>query len=91
MGAIITLVVSTSTCTFNTTAVIAYKSRRYESFEYGSYGNQTKHVAQCMLMAPEGAGEGSLSASSMNAVKTMLLALMPPSGHVVLTTDCYRC
>ncbi len=26
----------------------------------------------------------------MNAVTTMLLALVPPNGHIVLTTDCYR-
>jgi cystathionine gamma-synthase len=33
---------------------------------------------------------GLVSASGMNAVTTMLLALVEANGHVISTTDCYR-
>lgn len=41
-------------------------------------------------MALENADDCLLSSSGMNAVTTMLLALVPQHGHIVVTTDCYR-
>lgn len=38
----------------------------------------------------EGAEDCLLSASGMCSATTMLLALVPPGGHIVTTTDCYR-
>ena len=43
-----------------------------------------------MAQALEGAEDCLLSSSGMNAATTMLLALVPPGGHIVTTTDCYR-
>lgn len=76
-----TPVVSTSTVTFkNTAEIIVYTRGKYESFEYRRYGNPTTRAVEDAL----------LSASGMNAITTMLLALVLPGGHVVLSTDCYR-
>lgn len=91
LDAIATPVVSTSTFTFKNTAdCIAYNRGKYESFEYGRYGNPTTRAAELKLATLEGADDALLSSSGMNAVTTMLLALVPPGGHVILTTDCYR-
>lgn len=91
MDAIQTPIVQSSTFTFRSTAdCINYNRGGYESFEYSRYGNPTTRAAEEKLCALERAEDALLSASGMNAVTTMLLALVPPNGHVVLTTDCYR-
>ena len=41
----------------------------------------------CLL---EGGEDCVVSASGMNSVTTMLLALLPQNGHLVTTRDCYR-
>lgn len=38
----------------------------------------------------EGAEDCLISSSGMCSATTMLLALVPPGGHIVTTTDCYR-
>ena len=89
--ALTTPIVLTSTYHFqDTQQVIDYQEGRYSSFEYGRYGNPTVAVAERKLAALEGAEACLLSASGMNAVTTMLLALVPSGGHIVTTTDCYR-
>lgn len=63
---------------------------RYGSYEYGRYGNPTTRVCEEKIRALEGAEDCLVSASGMNSATTMLLALVPPGGHIVTTTDCYR-
>jgi len=91
LDAISTPIVQSSTFTFkNTDEVIAYNRGEYESYEYGRYGNPTTAAVELKLRALEGAEDALLSASGMNAVTTMLIGLVPPGGHIVVTTDCYR-
>lgn len=86
-----TPIVQTSTYTFQDTAqLIAYQEGRYGSYEYGRYGNPTVRAAEEKLRALDGGQECLISASGMNAMTTLLLALMPAGGHCVTTTDCYR-
>lgn len=84
-------IVQSATFTFRSTKdCIEYNRGTYESFEYGRYGNPTTKAAEEKIRALEKAEDCLLSASGMNAVTTMLLALVPEGGHIVTTTDCYR-
>jgi cystathionine gamma-synthase len=74
----------------DTQEVIAYQEGRHPSFEYGRYGNPTARAVETKLCALEGGEDCVVSASGMNSVTTMLLALVPQNGHVVTTHDCYR-
>lgn len=86
-----TPIVQTSTFTFASTEdCIRYNRGTYDSFEYGRYGNPTTRIAEEKIMALDKAEDCLLSSSGMNAVTTMLLALVPEGGHIVVTTDCYR-
>jgi len=91
LDAIATPIVQSSTFTFRSTReCIEYNQGTYESFEYGRYGNPTARAVEEKLMALEGGEDALVSSSGMNAVTTMLLALVPENGHIVVTTDCYR-
>ncbi|KAA8499599.1 Cystathionine gamma-synthase 1, chloroplastic [Porphyridium purpureum] len=91
LDAITTPIVQSSTFTFRCTReVIEYNEGLYESFEYGRYGNPTTRAAEEKLAMLEGTDDALISSSGMNAVTTMLLALVPAGGHIVTTTDCYR-
>ena len=61
----------------DTAELIAFQEGRYESFEYGRYGNPTTHVCEEKLAELEGAETALLSTSGMNSATTMLLALVP--------------
>src|SRR5262245_10654224 len=74
----------------DTQEVIAYQEGRHPSFEYGRYGNPTTRAVETKLAELEGGEECVVSASGMNSVTTMLLALVPQNGHIVTTHDCYR-
>jgi cystathionine gamma-synthase len=74
----------------DTQEVIAYQEGRHPSFEYGRYGNPTTRAVEAKLCELEGGEECVVSASGMNSVTTMLLALIPQNGHLVTTHDCYR-
>ncbi|HTO09210.1 MAG TPA: aminotransferase class I/II-fold pyridoxal phosphate-dependent enzyme [Myxococcota bacterium] len=74
----------------DTQEVIAYQEGRHPSFEYGRYGNPTTRAVEVKLCELEGGADCVVSASGMNSVTTMLLALVPQDGHVVTTHDCYR-
>ncbi len=93
--AITTPIVQTATYTFTDTAdLIAYQEGRTARDEYGRYGNPTIRTAEAKLAALE-AGDAMqasalLSASGMNAVTTVLIAMLPSGGHLVMTSDCYR-
>mmetsp|Transcript_49819 Transcript_49819/g.100046 ORF Transcript_49819/g.100046 Transcript_49819/m.100046 type:complete len:634 (+) Transcript_49819:178-2079(+) len=91
LDALTTPIVQSATFTFrNTAEIVAYNEGTYESFEYGRYGNPTVRALEEKIMTLEGAEDALVSASGMNAVTTMLLALVDQNGHVVATTDCYR-
>lgn len=93
--AITTPIVQTSTYTFtNTAALVAYQEGQVERDEYGRYGNPTVRTAEAKLAALESGEEGQvaalLSASGMNTMTTILLAMLPAGSHLVMTNDCYR-
>lgn len=69
--------------------LIAFKEGRRHSFEYGRYSNPTVKVLEDKISALERAEATLVTSSGMNAITTTLLALVPPGGHVVTTTDCY--
>jgi cystathionine gamma-synthase len=87
---IATPIVSGTTHWFkNSDDLIAFKEGRRHSFEYGRYGNPTVSVLEEKISALERAEATLVTSSGMNAIVATLLALVPPGGHVVTTTDCY--
>eukprot|EP00955_Chlamydomonas_euryale_P117397 366471-Chlamydomonas_euryale.AAC.4 len=85
-----TPIVQTSTYWFNNTReLIEYNEGRFESYEYGRYGNPTVQTVEAKIRDLEGAEDCLVSASGMNSVTSMLLALVPANGHIVTTSDCY--
>lgn len=87
---IATPVVSGTTHWFkNSEDLIAFKEGRRQSFEYGRYGNPTVKVLEDKISALERAEATLVTSSGMNAIVATLLALVPPGGHVVTTTECY--
>ncbi len=88
--ALTTPIVQTSTYHFrNTAELIDYNEGRFDSYEYGRYGNPTAQACEAKIKALEGAEDCLVSASGMNAVTSMLLSLVPAGGHIVTTSDCY--
>ncbi len=88
---ITTPIVQSATYWFrDTQEVIAYQEGRHASFEYGRYGNATARALEEKLCELESGEDCVVSASGMNSVTTLLLALMPQNGHLVTTHDCYR-
>jgi cystathionine gamma-synthase len=86
-----TPIVQTATFWFrDTQELIDYQEGRYASFEYGRYGNPTVRALEQKLAELEGGADCLVSASGMNSITTLLLALVPQAGHVVTTHDCYR-
>nr|CAB3494826.1 unnamed protein product [Digitaria exilis] len=55
----------------------------------GRYSNPTVKVLEDKISALERAEATLVTSSGMNAIVATLLALVPPGGHVVTTTDCY--
>ncbi len=89
--ALTTPIVQSSTYWFrDTQEVIDYQEGRHASYEYGRYGNPTVRVLEEKLRVLEGGEACLVSASGMNSVTTLLLALVPQDGHIVTTHDCYR-
>ena len=84
-------IVCTATYSFGSSQeIIDYFEGRTTRGEYGRYGNPTVEVAEAKLAALEGAQDAVLFPSGMNAVTTLLLAMLKPGDHVVMTSDCYR-
>src|SRR5215510_11547151 len=72
-------IVCTSTYAFESSQAIAdYFEGRTARGEYGRYGNPTVSVAEAKLAALEGAQDAVLFPSGMNAVTTLLLAMLKP-------------
>ena len=69
--------------------LIAFKEGRRHSHEYGRYSNPTVKVLEDKISALERAEATLVTSSGMNAIVATLLALVPPGGHIVTTTDCY--
>ncbi|KAK3157487.1 hypothetical protein QOZ80_2AG0123160 [Eleusine coracana subsp. coracana] len=57
--------------------------------EYGRYGNPTVKVLEDKISSLERAEATLVTSSGMNAIVATLLALIPPGGHIVTTTECY--
>ncbi|HKP64224.1 MAG TPA: PLP-dependent aspartate aminotransferase family protein [Polyangiales bacterium] len=74
----------------NTQALNDHFAGRIEREEYGRYGNPTVEVAEHKLAALDGADAAVLFPSGMNAVTTLLLSMLRPGDHIVLTSDVYR-
>ncbi len=87
-------IVQTSTYTFASTAdLIDFHEGRVAREEYGRYGNPTVRAAEARLAALEAPADMAaalLCASGMNAITTVLLAMLPSGSHLVFTDDCYR-
>lgn len=84
-------IVCSATYSFESSQTIAdYFEGRIERGEYGRYGNPTVRAAENKLAALEGAADAVLFPSGMNAVTTLLLAMLKPDDHLVMTSDCYR-
>lgn len=95
LDALATPIVQTATFTFrNTAEIVGYNEGKYPSFEYGRYGNPTVRAAEEKIMALEGAEDCVVSASGMNSVTTMLLALVDTVSlrktYVVSRLPCMR-
>lgn len=94
--AITTPVVHSATYTFGSTAdLIDYHEGRVQREEYGRYGNPTVRATEARLAALEAGSSGInpaalLCSCGMNAITTLLLAMLPTGSHVILTDDCYR-
>jgi cystathionine gamma-synthase len=86
-----TPIAQTSAYTFkNTQQLIDFNEQKFQSYEYGRYGNPTTKVLENKLKALEGAEACLFSSSGMNSCTTMILALVPKGGHIITTKDCYR-
>jgi cystathionine gamma-synthase len=83
--------VHAATYTFaNTAALVDYHEGRVDREEYGRYGNPTVRAAEAKIAALEGGEVALLCSCGMNAITTVLLAMLPSGSHLVLTDDCYR-
>ncbi len=84
-------VVHSATYTFRDSAeLIAFQSGELEREEYGRYGNPTVRAVEARLAAlesPHAPAEALLCASGMNALTTVMLAMLPAGSHVILTDD----
>ncbi|GIX49139.1 MAG: cystathionine gamma-synthase [Candidatus Tectimicrobiota bacterium] len=81
----------TSTYVFrNTAELIDFKEGRIEKGEYGRYGNPTVQAAERKLAELEHADDALLWASGMCAITSVLLTMLRPGQHMIITADVYR-
>ncbi|MBP7693290.1 MAG: aminotransferase class I/II-fold pyridoxal phosphate-dependent enzyme [Anaerolineales bacterium] len=89
-------VVQTATYTFKDTAdLCAFQEARLwggarDRTEYGRYGNPTVAACEAKLAALEHGEDAVLFSSGMNAVTSVLLAMLSAGTHLVIGADCYR-
>jgi cystathionine gamma-synthase len=84
-------IVCTATYSFGDSGEIAdHFEGRVAREEYGRYGNPTVRAAEQKISALELSDDSVLFPSGMSAITTMLLAMLKPGDHVVMTSDCYR-
>lgn len=95
-NALHTPIVQTATYTFSDTQdLIDFMESKtwgdgHEREEYGRYGNPTVSAVESRLAALDGGEDAVLYSSGMNAVTSILLAVLPAGAHIVMTSDCYR-
>lgn len=88
---LITPIVQTATFVFENTAdIIEFTSEQKERFEYARYGNPTERSAELKLAALEGAEDALLFSSGMNAIVTVLLAMLNKDHHIIVIGECYK-
>ncbi|MCK6579582.1 MAG: PLP-dependent aspartate aminotransferase family protein [Anaerolineae bacterium] len=95
-GSITTPIIQSATFTFASTAdLIAYLKRKaaggavdYE--EYARFGSPTVDAVEKKLAALEGGGDALLYPSGMAALTSVLLTVLRPETHLIITDDCYR-
>jgi cystathionine gamma-synthase len=81
----------TSTYVFrHTQELIDFKEGRIDKGEYGRYGNPTVHAAERKLAELEHAEAALLWASGMCAITSVLLTMLRPGQHMIITADSYR-
>jgi cystathionine gamma-synthase len=81
----------TSTYVFrDTQELIDFKEGRIDKGEYGRYGNPTVHAAERKLAELEHAEAALLWASGMCAITSVLLTMLRPGQHMIITADSYR-
>jgi len=84
-------IVQTSTYVFrNTEELIDFNEGRIERDEYGRYGNPTRAVAEAKIANLDGGEDALLFSSGMNAIMSVLLAMLSQGSHVVIMDECYR-
>ena len=84
-------IVCTATYAFaDTREIVDHFEGRIEREEYARYGNPTVRAAERKLAALEGADDALLFPSGMSAITTLLLSMLRPGDHVILTADSYR-
>ncbi|MBK8024206.1 MAG: aminotransferase class I/II-fold pyridoxal phosphate-dependent enzyme [Chloroflexi bacterium] len=98
-GSVTTPIIQSATYTFDSTAdLIAYLKRKaggegVEYEEYARFGSPTVDAVEKKLAALEGeAGKVAavLYPSGMAAITSLLLTVLRPETHVIITDDCYR-
>jgi cystathionine gamma-synthase len=90
-SAVATPIVCSATYSFEGSSEIAdHFEGRVQREEYGRYGNPTVRAAEQKITALEGADDTVLFPSGMSAITSLLLAMLKPGDHVVMTSDCYR-
>mgnify|MGYP000576392263 CR=1 FL=1 len=95
-GAITQPIIQSATFTYEKTAdVITYLKRKaggqavdYE--EYARFGNPTVDAVERRLAALEGGDDALLYPSGMAAITSVLLSVLRPETHIIITDDCYR-
>lgn len=70
--------------------VIAFHAGEYVSHRYGRYGSPTAKALEQKIARLDDAEACVVSASGMATATSMMLALVPPNGRVVMTSDCYH-
>lgn len=84
-------IVQTSTYVFrDTEELIDFNTGKISREEYGRYGNPTRTVAETKLAALDGAEAAVLFSTGMNAIVSVLLAMLSSGSHVVIMDECYR-
>lgn len=95
-GSVTTPIIQAATFSFeNTNDLITYLKRKaggekvdYE--EYARFGNPTVVAVEKKLAALEGGDDALLYPSGMAAITSMLMTVLRPDTHIILTDDCFR-
>ncbi|MDZ4769342.1 MAG: PLP-dependent aspartate aminotransferase family protein [Chloroflexota bacterium] len=95
-GAVTTPIIHSATFVYENTAdLVAHLGRKargepvdYE--EYARLGNPTVDAIERKVAALEGGEDALLYPSGMAAISSVLLTVLRPDTHVLITDDCYR-